>query len=205
MEDAALQAVVRAFIRVGVTGVCFPASAMLHEMLPGSRLVQGYNVIEGGRYCAWHVWVTLDGGDDLNPGAAISYAQFPREARKRMEAAGAEWLSEKEVGKRMDLMHVDADELESLAVDQAMLAMYRRSPERFWRAVPESIRTIRRRLLKLAKVWNGRSGHPRRHHHPTAAATASATATTDGAMRHTSTAGATVSCSRNAYLLRGAA
>ena len=199
MEDDALQAVVRAFIRVGVTGVCFPASAMLHEMLPGSRLVQGYNVIEGGRHCAWHAWVTLDGGGDLNPGAAISYAQFPREARKRMEAAGAEWLSEKEVGKRMDLMHVDADELESLAVDQAMLAMYRRSPERFWRAVPESIRTIRRRLLKLAKLWQSCRA--------TAAATVSATVRADNnsATRQTSTAGATVSCSRNAYLLRGAA
>jgi hypothetical protein len=150
----------------GAYGTCLPAAAILHELLPGSALVQGYLLTGAtgetssssapGR-CGWHTWVEV-GGARIDVGSELVAAMLRRHAAaaggrrpvaELLDAVRGCRLSTTEVGERNDMG--DAEERAVLQENERLLAEYRRDPGSFWSRAPARLRAARRALQERVR------------------------------------------------------
>lgn len=130
LEEAALARVVHAFALMGGTGGGAVYSCIvLHELLPGSEIVDGYGILrdrcEGSEVtgCYYTAWVKTASGRDLDPAMAILRALNP-EFRSTVS------LSETPMGPRVDV--TEPSDERGVETNKETLKSYREDPKRWW-------------------------------------------------------------------------
>jgi hypothetical protein len=137
-------------VREGVVGACIPASALVHELLPGSSLVQGFAVVAGGTLCCWHVWVEYH-GMQLDAGWKLTTRLVSSELGSDAASKLADGrLSLVEVGERMDAD--TAEERLALNENVRLLDLYRSDKEAFWAEAPDRLRAVRTELASTSAL-----------------------------------------------------
>lgn len=128
--DLVMATVIDVFHKVGELGCSLWPSVLLHELVPGSALEDGFGVIDG-RMCFYAVWVSSK-GEEYDPGTAI--LRVLNESFTEPVA-----LARDPVGPR-----VDDDEAEH----RKSLASYRQDPAEWWKRAPPGLSRIRKFLRK---------------------------------------------------------
>eukprot|EP00873_Tetraselmis_striata_P027110 jgi/Tetstr1/447374/TSEL_034811.t1 len=133
--DLIMATLVDLFHKIGHNGGGALYSAILmHELVPGSDLVEGYGIIDD-RMCFYNVWVEAN-GEKYDPSTAIL---------RVLETTFTEpvVLSPAPRGDRVDLSDTD-----SLANNVKSLQVYRQSPQKWWEQVPAGFARIRKFMTK---------------------------------------------------------
>jgi len=114
-----------------VDGVGITGPVLLHELLPESRIVQGWCRINGKNPC-WHV-VVFNGDECLDIGHEMACMQDP-DFRKHSVTFTTE---EPEEGVESDKMVLDTWEI------------YQANPGNFWKMAPKKIQDFRSKMKRL--------------------------------------------------------
>ena len=134
--DLVLATVVDVFHKVGELGCALWPSILLHELLPGSALEEGFGVIDA-RMCYRAIWVSFK-GERYDPATAILRAlneTFTEPVALALDP----------VGPRVDDQD-DGGKAESET--RQSLALYRVDPDEWWRRAPPGLTRIRKFLRK---------------------------------------------------------
>lgn len=150
LEQAALARVIHAFALMGGTGggAVYPC-IVLHELLPGSEIMDGFGVLksrddESVTGCFYTAWVRTRGGRDLDPGMGIMRALNP-EFRDRVV------LQTTPLGQRVDV--TEPKDEEGIKTNVAALHCYHDDPAKWWEAGPAPAGMTRVKRY----VWNDKS------------------------------------------------
>lgn len=131
--DMIVSSIVDIFKKVGSCGGGPPLSAILmHELIPGSVLKDGYGVIEG-KFCFYNVWVAV--GDDVyDPGTKVLKAL-------NLNFDETVELGNDEKGARID------DEPGATAA-KTSLESYLKDPVAWWKNAPPGYARVRKFVMK---------------------------------------------------------
>lgn len=129
--DLIMATIIDIFHKVGHRGSALWSSLLLHELLPGSELVDGYGIIDD-RLSFFNIWVKFE-GEDYDPGTAILRvlnASFTEPVVLASEPKGPRVDEEDDAGNRRSL------------------AEYQEDPAKWWKQAPGGLSRIRKFLRK---------------------------------------------------------
>ena len=119
-----LNCVAEAFLKYKCYACCIPASIILHELLPNSKLVKGF-LNMNNKYSTWHAWVEHD-GLILDPGKTINFKYHNMKNVVTFQSTTPFY-------ERVDLD--TEEEIKINKQNEMLFDLYQKAPAKYWNLV----------------------------------------------------------------------